>query len=122
MPKDHLPKRLVLSWVRKARPAFGQMMNYGRSLEHHLGHLDPPPAYSELAHLAQSSTGWRTCVTAKPFDIGAPHVRQPRAGTRVTQGAMRRLKAQRVAEAELRRAAFNPAADDDTGDTDATPD
>ena len=35
--------------------------------------------------------------------------------------AMRRLKAQRAAEAELRRAAFNPAADEDTGDTDATP-
>ena len=60
-------------------------------------------------------------MRAKPYDTGAPHVRQPRGDTRATPEATRRLKAQRAAEAELRRAAFNPAADDDIGDTDATP-
>ena len=106
----------MLPWVRKARPAFGQDTN-----KRHLGHFDLPLAYNEWAHLAQSRTGWRTLVTPKPFDIGAPHARQPWGNTGVTPEAMRRLKAQRAAEAELRRAAFNPAADDDTGDTDATP-
>ena len=121
MPKDRLPKRLVLPWVRKARPAFGEDMNNGRSLERHLGHFDPPLAYNEWAHLVQSRTGWRTRVTAKPFDIGASHVRQPRGDTRVTPEAIWRLKAQRAAEAELRRAALNPAADNDIGDTGGTP-
>ena len=46
---------------------------------------------------------------------------QPRGDTRVIPGGMRRLKAQRAAEAELRRAAFDLAADDDTGNADATP-
>ena len=121
MPKGRLPKRLVLSWVRNARPAFGQEMNYGQSLERHLGNFDLPLAYYEWAHLAQSRTGWRTHLTAKPFDIGAPHVRKPRGDTRVAPEAMRRLKAQRAAEVELRRAAFSPAADNDIGDTNATP-
>ena len=71
-------------------------------------------------HLAQRRTGWRTRVTARPFDIGAPHVRQPRGNTRATPEAIRLLKAQH-SEAELRRAAFNPAADKTIGDTDATP-
>ena len=52
IPKDRLPKRLMLSWVRKSRPAFGQEMKYGRSLERHLGHFDLPLAYNEWAHLA----------------------------------------------------------------------
>ena len=67
MPKGRLPKRRVLPWVRKARPAFGLEMTHGQSL-----------AYN-WAHLAQIRTGWRTRVTAKPFDIGATHMRQPRA-------------------------------------------
>ena len=60
-------------------------------------------------------------MEARPFDIGAPHVRQPRGDTGVPPEAIRRLKAQRAAGAELRRAAFNPAAADDIDDTDATP-
>ena len=47
-------------------------------------------------------------------------MRQPRGDTGVTQGAIRQLKAQRASEAELRRVAFNPAADDDIYDSDAT--
>ena len=68
----------MLPWVHKARPVFGQEMNCGWSLERHLDHFGPRLAYSERAHLAQSRTGRRTRVTAKPFDIGAPHVRQTR--------------------------------------------
>ena len=52
----------------QGRPAFGQEMNYGRFLERHLGHFDLPLSYSDWAHLTQSRTGRRTCVTAKPFD------------------------------------------------------
>ena len=43
MPKSRLPKRLVLSWVRKARGPGGQEMTYGRSLERHLKRFDLPP-------------------------------------------------------------------------------
>ena len=50
-----------------------------------------------------------------------PHVRQPRGDTRMAPEATKRLKAQRAAEVELRRATINSAADDDIGDTDATP-
>ena len=61
-------------------------------------------------------------MTAEPFGIGAPHVwRRPRGDTGVIPEAMSRPKAQRANEAELRRSAFNPVADNDTDDTDATP-
>ena len=96
-------------------------MNYGRSLKRHLDHFDLPLAYGEWAHLAQCRTGWRTYLMAKPLDIGAPHVQQPRRDTRATPKAMRRFEVQRAAEAELRRAAYNPAADGGVGDTDVTP-
>ena len=54
MRMDRLTKHLMLPWVRKARPALGQEMNYGLSLERHFGHFVLPLAYGEWAHLAQS--------------------------------------------------------------------
>ena len=52
MPKDRLPKRLVLSWIREPRVAGGQEMTYGRSLQRHLYHFGLPTVLTEWAHLA----------------------------------------------------------------------
>jgi hypothetical protein len=45
-----------------------------------------------------------------PFDIGQPHVRQPRCDTRVSPEDKRCFFAQRAAEAEQRHALFDAAA------------
>jgi hypothetical protein len=88
-------------------------MTYGRSLERHLKdvgleHADGLAlAFTEWATLAQDRTGWRTLVTKLPFDIGQPHVRQPRCDTRVSPEDKRYFFAQRAAEAEQRRALFD---------------
>ena len=39
MPKNRLPKRLVLSSIREPFVAGGQEMTYGRSLQRHLNHF-----------------------------------------------------------------------------------
>jgi hypothetical protein len=57
MPKNRLPKRLMLSWIREPRVADGQEMT------------------SEWAHLAQDRAGWHKLVTMPPFAIGKPSVR-----------------------------------------------
>ena len=36
MPKNRLPKRLMLSWIGEPRVVGGQEMSYGRSLQRHL--------------------------------------------------------------------------------------
>ena len=83
---QHLfPKRLMLSWIREPRVAGGQEMTYGRSLQRHLNHFDLPTVLTEWAHLAQDrAAGWRKLVTAPPFAIGKPFVRQPWGDTRLT--------------------------------------
>ena len=83
MPKDRLTKRLVLPSVRKARPAFGQELIYAGPSSAISATSTPP--------WPTTSSEWRTRVTAKPYDLGAPHVRRPRGDTRATPGAMRRL-------------------------------
>ena len=81
MTKNRAPKRLMLSWVGEPRIAGGQEMTYGRSLGRHLKHAGlehadgSALAFTEWATLAQDRTG---------FDIGQPHVRQPRCDTRVS--------------------------------------
>ena len=89
MPKNRLPKRLMLSWIREPRVADGQEMT------------------SEWAHLAQDRAGWHKLVTAPPFAIGKPFVRQPRGDTRVTPEDKCRAVAQRAAEIAERRAVFD---------------
>ena len=80
MPKSRLPKRLMLSWVRKARDTGGQEMTYGRSLERHLKRFDLPPDYTDWAPIAQNRGDWRRRVTQPPFTIGKPFVRRPSQG------------------------------------------
>jgi len=110
----------LLSWVGEPRIAGGQEMTYGRSLERHLKHVGlahadgSALAFTEWATLAQDRAGWRTLVTKPPFDIGQPHVRQPRCDTRVSPEDKRRFFAQRAAEAEQRRALFDAAVAADT--------
>jgi hypothetical protein len=95
-------------------------MTYGRSLERHLKNIGLEHAdglalaFTEWATLAQDRAGWRTLVTKHPFDIGQPHVRQPRCDTRVSPEDKRRFFAQRAAEAEQRRALFDAAVVADT--------
>ena len=50
MPKNRLPKRLMLSWIREPRVAGGQEMTYGWSLQRHLYHFGLPTAFTEWAH------------------------------------------------------------------------
>ena len=107
MPKNRLPKRLMLSWIREPRVAGGQEMTYGRSLQRHLDHFDLPAKFTEWAHLAQDRAGWHKLVTTPPFAIGKPFVRQPRGDTRVTPEDKRRAVAQRAAEIAERRAVFD---------------
>ena len=47
MPKNRLPKRLMLSWIREPRVAGGQEMTYGRSLQRHLYHFGLPLVFTE---------------------------------------------------------------------------
>ena len=47
MPKSRLPRRLLTSWVGAARPAFGQEMTYGRSLERLLKRFGLPLTYTD---------------------------------------------------------------------------
>jgi hypothetical protein len=107
MPKNRLPKRLMLSWVQEPRVAGGQEVTYGRSLQRHLNHFDLPTVFTEWAHLAQDRAGWHTLVTTPPFAIGKPFVRQPRGDTRVTPEDKQRAVARRAAEVSERRAAFD---------------
>ena len=107
MPKNRLPKRLMLSWIREPRVAGGQEMTYGRSLQRHLHHFGLPTVFIEWAHLAQDRAGWHKLVTTPPFAIGKPFVRQPRGDTRVTPEDKRRAVAQRAAEIAERRAVFD---------------
>ena len=57
--------------------------------------------------MAQDRAGWRKLVTEPPFQLGKPHVRQPRGDTRVTPEDKQRLAEQRAAEIAKRRAEFN---------------
>mmetsp|Transcript_61624 Transcript_61624/g.116039 ORF Transcript_61624/g.116039 Transcript_61624/m.116039 type:complete len:112 (-) Transcript_61624:343-678(-) len=110
----------MLPWAGEPRIAGGQEMTYGRSLERHLKHVGlqhadgSALAFTEWATLAQDRAGWRMRVTKPPFDIGQPHVRQPRCDTRVSPEDKRRFFAQRAAEAEQRRALFDAAVAADT--------
>ena len=63
--------------------------------------------FTEWAHLAQDRAGWQKLVTAPPFAIGKPFVRQPRGDTRVTPEDKRRAVAQRAAEVAERRVVFD---------------
>ena len=63
--------------------------------------------FTEWAHLAQDRAGWHKLVTAPPFAIGKPFVRQPRGDTRVTPEDKRRAVVQRAAEIAERRAVFD---------------
>ena len=82
MPKNRLPKRPMLSWIREPCVAGGQEVTYGRSLQRHLNHFDLPTVFTEWAHMAQDRAGWHKLVTTPPFAIGKPFVRQPRGDTR----------------------------------------
>ena len=107
MHKNRLPKRLMLSWIPEPRVAGGQEMTYGRSLQRHLAHFKLPAAFIEWAPLAQDRAGWHKLVTEPPFEVGKPHVRQPRGDTRVTPEDKKRLANERAAEITKRRADFN---------------
>ena len=54
MPKNRLPKRLVLSWVLEPRVAGGQEMTY--TLQRHLYHFGLPTVFTEWEHLAPGGT------------------------------------------------------------------
>ena len=82
-------------------------MTYGRSLQRHLNHFDLPTVLTEWAHLAQDRAGWHKLVTAPPFAIGKPFVRQPWGDAGVTTEDKRRAVAQRAAEIAERRAVFD---------------
>ena len=103
MPKNRLPKRLMLSWIREPRVAGGQEMTYGRSLQR----FGLPTVFTEWAHLARDRAGWHKRVTTPPFAIGRPFVRQTRGDTRVTTEDKHRAVAQRAAEIAERRAVFD---------------
>ena len=107
IPKNRLPKRLVLSWIREPRVAGGQEMAYGRSLQRHLDHFDLQTGFTGWARLAQDRTGWHRPLTTPPSAIGKPFVRQSRGDTRVTPEDRRRAVAQRAAEIAERRATFD---------------
>ena len=63
MSKNHLPRRLVLSWIREPRVAGGQEMTYGRPPQRHLSHFDLPAEFAEWERLAQDHAGWHKLVT-----------------------------------------------------------
>ena len=67
------------------------------------------PHAEEWGHSAylQDRAGWHKLVTAPPFAIGKPFVRQPRGDTRVTPEDKRRAVVQRAAEIAERRAVFD---------------
>ena len=107
MPKNRLPKRIMLSWIREPRVAGGQEMTYGRSLQRHLNHFGLPAVFTEWAHPAEDHAGWQKLVTTPTFAIGKPFVRQPRGDTRATPEDKRRALVQRAAEIAERRAVFD---------------
>jgi hypothetical protein len=112
MPKDRLPKRLMLSWVQSPRLPYGQEMNYGRSLERHLKYFNLPLSFTAWAPIAQDRAEWRKLVTKPPFEIGKPCVRQPRCDTRVTPEEKRLYFERKTAEIAERRAIFDATAAD----------
>ena len=71
MPKSRLPRRLMLPWVHKARPAIGKEMKYGRSLDA-ISASSTSPGLQRVGAPRADPHGWCTDVTAKPFDICAP--------------------------------------------------
>ncbi len=81
--QNRLPKRLMLSWISEPRVAGGREMAYGRSLQRHLAHFNPP------------------------IKLGKPFVRQSRGDTRVTPEDKQCMAEQRAAEIAMRRADFN---------------
>ena len=106
MPKNRLPKRLMLSWVRQPRVSGGQEVTFGRSLSRYLNHFDLPVTYAEWAVLAQDRAGWYKRVTTAPFVIGKPFLRQPRGDTRLSAEDKGKEVARRKAEIKERRALF----------------
>jgi len=72
MPKSRLPRRLLTAWVGVARPAFGQEMTFGRSLERWLERFDLPLIFTEWAQLAQSKVDW-----AKRIGLPRPSTPSP---------------------------------------------
>ena len=72
MPKSRLPRRLLTAWVGVARPAFGQEMTFGRSLERWLERFDLPLIFTEWAQLAQSKVDW-----AKRMSLPRPSTPSP---------------------------------------------
>ena len=65
MDKSRLPRRLLTARVREPRPACGQEMSYGRSLERWLKLLGLLPRYTEWATLAQDRAEWARLITRK---------------------------------------------------------
>ena len=57
MPKNRLPKRIMLSWIREPRVAGGQEMTCVRSLQLHLNYFDLPTVFTEWVLLAQDRAG-----------------------------------------------------------------
>ena len=114
MPKNRLPKRLMLSWVRQPRVSGGQEVTFGRSLSRYLNHFDLPVTYAEWAVLAQDRAGWYNRVTKAPFVIGKPFLRQPRGDTRLSEEDKGKEVARRKAEIKERRALFTANAITDT--------
>ena len=72
VPKNRLPKRLMLPWIREPRVAGGQEMTYGRSLQRHLYHFGLPTVLTEWAHLAHDRAGWQKLVTTPPSPFASP--------------------------------------------------
>ena len=69
MHKNSLPRRLLTAWIRESRPAFGQEMTYGRSLERWLKLFGLPLCYTEWATLAQDRAEWTRLITrARPCE------------------------------------------------------
>ena len=66
IPKNCVPERLMLSWIREPRVAGGKYMTYGWSLQRHLNHFDLPTVLTERAHLAQDRAEWQKLVTTPP--------------------------------------------------------
>ena len=114
MPKSHLPKKLVLAWVRAPRVTGGQEMTYGRSPERHLKRFGLPVAYTKWTRIFQNRADWHRRVTQPPFATGKPFVRRLRGDNRRKPVQKREDQARREAETAERRGIFN-ANDTDEG-------
>ena len=63
MPMTRMPRKLLTSWVRNARPRGAPQMTFGRTLNKALKSAGLPTQFSRCTKLAEDRVKWRKLIS-----------------------------------------------------------